>query len=101
MKNVKPMKFKAGDKVMVRRLDGDRDMKTQKSTIIDLITELLNDHREKCNCPRHADEVRPHVISKKWDTNANITLLIPSDTSLRLELDDGSVFVLDLDRGNA
>lgn len=70
-------------------------MQTQKSTIVALMNELIETHIEKCSWPaHHADEVVPQVISEEFGTKANIIKIGNAGDTIRIDLDDGTFFCL-------
>ncbi len=76
-------------------------MKTKALTIVAFISELIETHQEKCDRAfNHDGDAGPdaiaHIVSEHWGTKADITLIANSGNTLRLELDDGAVFVIEV-----
>ena len=72
-------------------------MKTKDLTIVAFLAELIQTHMEKCDGAfQHENDAPPHIVSEHWGTTADIKLIANSGNTLRLELDDGAVFVIEV-----
>ena len=76
-------------------------MKTKALTIVAFISELIETHQDKCDRAFNRDgdaspDAIAHIVSEHWDTKADIILIANSSNTLRLELDDGAVFVIEV-----